>query len=213
VYCDSFAWSPDGTRIAVTDYPDRKKDPWAGEHHVVEVATKKKTPLKLPDNHVVTDWSHDGKHLLTHSFVRGKALGRIHLMNPDGTEHKALTPADQSCSHGRLSPDGTRVLYYGYGPKGEIELRVLDLATGKTTTVAMDAGGTVIPGWYCWSPDGKRIAYVWRQLHEGKPEDVIDKETESHLVVCDPDGKNQKTIATEKGQGQWIITLGHVDWR
>ena len=66
---------------------------------------------------------------------------------------------------------------------------------------------------YCWSPDGKRIAYTWRQLHDGKPEDVIDRETESHLVTCDPDGKNQQTILSEKGQGQWHVTLAGVDWR
>ena len=43
--------------------------------------------------------------------------------------------------------------------------------------------------------------------------DVIDRETESHLVISDPDGKNAKTILTEKGQGQWHITLAGVDWR
>ena len=52
---------------------------------------------------------------------------------------------------------------------------------------------------YCWSSDGKLIAYVWREIHAGDPEDDRDKETESHFVVCDSDGKNQKTIMTEKG--------------
>lgn len=37
------------------------------------------------------------------------------------------------------------------------------------------------------------------------------RETESHLVVCDPDGKNQKTIASEKAQSQWQITLAGID--
>ena len=31
-------------------------------------------------------------------------------------------------------------------------------------------------------------------------------------MVCDPDGKNQKTIASEKGWAQWLITIGHADW-
>jgi len=31
--------------------------------------------------------------------------------------------------------------------------------------------------------------------------------------VCDADGKNHKTILTEKGKGQWHITLSSVDWR
>ena len=64
---------------------------------------------------------------------------------------------------------------------------------------------------YCWSPDGKRIAYTWRQVHED--EEDAERETESHLVVCDPDGKNQKTLATEKARTARLTTLAAVDWR
>jgi Tol biopolymer transport system component len=91
-------------------------------------------------------------------------------------------------------------------------LHVLDIATGKIIVVADLPLNGELQG-YCWSPNGKQIAYTWREKHDGKPEDLINKETESHLVVCDPDGKNHKTIASEKGRGQWTITIGHVDWR
>jgi uncharacterized protein (TIGR03067 family) len=92
------------------------------------------------------------------------------------------------------------------------ELAVLDVATGKWEKVADTPMNGDIMG-YCWSPDGKKIAYTWRQVPEGKPEDTIDKETESHLVICDPDGKNQKTVLTEKGISQWQIVLAGVDWQ
>jgi hypothetical protein len=32
-------------------------------------------------------------------------------------------------------------------------------------------------------------------------------------VVCDPDGKNAKTLASEKGAGPWLRTMGSIDWR
>ena len=89
---------------------------------------------------------------------------------------------------------------------------MFDVSTGKTTPVTDVPLNAEIQA-YCWSPDGKRIAYVWREVHAGKPEDNRDKETESHLVVCDPDGKNQKTIATEKGSYPAAVTIGGVDWR
>ena len=63
-----------------------------------------------------------------------------------------------------------------------------------------------------WSPDGKKIAYAWREAHNGTPEELRTKKAESVLVVCDPDGKNRKTIATEKGSSEWLITIGHLDW-
>lgn len=93
------------------------------------------------------------------------------------------------------------------------ELFVQDLATGKRAPVQdLPLNGDLQA--YCWSPDGKKIAYSWREVHqEGKPEELVDKETESFLVVCDPDGKNAKTIVTEKGRGQWLITIGTIDWR
>ncbi|MBA4068096.1 MAG: hypothetical protein C0501_31225 [Isosphaera sp.] len=221
--CQTFCWSPDGAEFACSDFTDTA-DPWEAPkatHFVLDVKTKEKKPLKLPADHLLTDWSRDGQYFLTMRVVRDKEKPqmRLYLMNRDGTEHKALTDEKQFSALGRLSPDGKRVLYRlltlpKEKDKGQPkqELAVFDIPTGKAAAV----GDTPLNGeifGYCWSPDGKRIAYTWREVHEGKPEDVRAKETESFLVVCDPDGKNQKTIASEKGQGQWILTIGHVDWR
>ncbi len=219
--CQLFAWSPDGTKIVATDFVDGplEKKPVV-QHYLVDVKTKEKKTLKLPDDHIVTDWTRDGKYFLTSSIALkdGEPRASIHLMNMDGTEHKVLTDKKESARFGRISPDGTRVLYYAHFQKEtpqepvQPELHVLDIATGKIIVVGDVPLNGDLQG-YCWSPDGKQIAYTWREKHEGKPEDLINKETESHLVVCDPDGKNQKTIASEKGQGQWIVTIGQVDWR
>ncbi len=221
-----FAWSPEGTEIAVSDFedgpPTADKGPPPVTSVVVNVRTKEKAKLKLPDSHVVTDWSRDGKYFLTTAMALtkdGPAL-RQYLMNRDGTEHAALNDAKTMSAFGRLSPDGKRVLCLRIQPPdkekkalfGNRELIVIDVATKAATKVDEVPMNADVQG-FCWSPDGKRIAYTWRQVHEGKPEDVIEKETESFLVVCDADGKNQKTIATEKGKGQWSITIGQVDWR
>jgi Tol biopolymer transport system component len=76
-------------------------------------------------------------------------------------------------------------------------LAALDIASGKVDRV--EESGDVYS--FCWSPDAKRIAYTWRQTHEGNKEDVIDKETEAYVVLCDPDGKNRETITTVQGRG------------
>ena len=222
VSCQLFAWSPDGTEIVCSDFVDRSPEEGPPEvtSFIVNVKSKEKTAVKLPANHIVTDWSRDGKYFLTSAMQLGKdgPSSRLYMMNRDGTEHKALTDAKTVAMFGRLSADGRRVLFStmilpkekDQAPKRE--LAVLDIGTGKTTTVEeLPLNGEVQA--YCWSPDGKQIAYSWRELHEGKPEDVQNKETESFLVVCDPDGKNAKTIATEKGMGQGAITIGHIDWR
>jgi RNA polymerase sigma factor (sigma-70 family) len=219
VECTASVWSPDGTEIACCNATGEGVN-----HVVVNVKTKAKKPLKVPEGHYLTDWSRDGKLFLTNRFLgdQKKPLrdreALMYLLNRDGTEHKALTDEKQFCELGRLSPDGTRVLYHRLTPPKEgeeflkRELAVLDVTSGKSVLV----GDTPLNGeilFYSWSPDGKRIAYSWRQLHEGKREDLENKETESHLVVCDPNGKNAKTIASEKGNSPWAFTIGRVDWR
>jgi RNA polymerase sigma factor (sigma-70 family) len=224
VKCQSFAWSPDGAEIACSDFPGpdftsgpNKQSPGA-THLVVNAASKQKTALKLSGDHVITDWSRDGKFFLTTS-VAGPAAencARLHLMNRDGTEHKALTDGARPAIFGRLSPDGKRVLYCtltapeeGRPAKLGRVLAVLDLATGGVARV--EESGDI---WsYCWSPDGKRIAYTWREVHEGKFEDLLTRETESYLVICDPDGLNRKTITSAKGRGQTGVSIDLGDWR
>jgi Tol biopolymer transport system component len=140
-------------------------------------------------------------------------------MNRDGTERQALTDKSQDAYGGRFSPDGTRILFLtapqpqkDQKEEPKAALAVLTIATGKAVQVA-DVPLNAMIEHFCWGPDGRRIAYVWRERHEGKPEEVNDKETVTTVVVCDPDGKNQKTVATATGEGQWLITISGLDWR
>jgi hypothetical protein len=71
-----------------------------------------------------------------------------------------------------------------------------------------------------WAPDGKRVAYTWTQLHADllakesiRGEDAL-RETEGFLIVADPDGRNARTVATDKSRSSGNhLLLGQVDWR
>ena len=194
-------------------------------HFLIDVKTKEKTVLNLPNNHIITDWSRERK-ILPDPAVRNtpsdSALQiRYHLMNLDGTEHESqLTLTRRTLSGmGRFSPDGKRVLF-GTVPLPikdqkidykKTTLAVLDISTGKTTKLE-DLPRNADVRNLCWSPDGKQIAFVWCDRLEGTPEEINEKETTTTVVVCDPDGKNQKTIATAKGKGL-LQTISGLDWR
>ena len=232
IQCKSFCWSPDGTEIAYSGRADvdlaRKVQPIV--HRVVNVKTKAKTSIKLPDGHEILDWSRDGEYFLTRfteQKTERKDEGRqlvipaitLHLMNRDGTEYKCLTDPRDWSLFGRLSPDGKRVLYLGshakdkeLDPRVAFHLWVLDIASGKVEHVDGVAVGGVSTG-FCWSPDGKRISYAWRELPRLKGGSLKDTESEFLLVVCDPDGTNAKTIVTEKRKGDFYPPQGEVDWR
>ena len=195
--------------------------------------TKARTPVTLPDNHILTDWSRDGRHFLTMELgtERNAPVAGVWLMNRDGTPHKRLNgPAASGMALGRLSPDWGRVLAVVIpappeeGPKEKADrdklgqarpqplpvLTAFDVATAKAAPVKDVPLNADVQG-FCWSPDGKRIAYVWRERHPPGTDPMT--ETSSHLTVCDPDGANQRTILSEKGQHAQAMTLGGVDWR
>ncbi len=214
----AFAWSPDGAEIAATDFaltegPPERIDP-AATHFVADARTGRKAALNLPANHVISDWSRDGKYLVT-TRLRGTKdapSARLYLMNRDGTEHKAVTGEKGFALGGRLSPDGRRVLYAeAEFPKDEPPTRrlvVSDVATGAVTPVGGVPGGVDVQA-YCWSPDGRRVAYTYRRtVNPG----TTQAATEAGVVVCDPDGGNAAAVLTDDHPTN-VGTLMHIDWR
>ncbi len=220
--CHVFAWSADGAKLVAcaNARAGEGKDFFVWSHFLVDAATGTTTPLKLPSNHLVTGWL-PGDKLLTTSIAGTEDAPRLclHRMSLDGTGEKELTGENARTAFGLPSPDGTRVLCHEYSrpgkddsPEARRTLVLLDVATAKSTPVDGLPLNGELQG-LCWSPDGTKIAYTWRQLHEGTTEERIRKETEWHLVVADPDGRNPRTILSEKVAGQWADGLGSPDWR
>jgi Tol biopolymer transport system component len=212
---DYYVWSADGTELACTAFEDNGNDkPLGTTHYIVNVKTKAKSALKLPGGHAITGWTPDGKYFLTeHKDFTPKPFGRLYLISRDGSKHKALTSEKERAVCGRLSPDGGRVLFaMGKAPNDHHEMYVLDIASGDVTKVEdLPLNARLID--FCWSPNGKQIAYVWRRFNPADTdEDAADKETEAHLIVSDPGGKNAKTVLTEKCTGRGMA-LSEVNWR
>jgi Tol biopolymer transport system component len=218
-----FCWSGDGMKIAVLSADPNGKTPATADirHEVVDVATGRRTRLDLPRDHILSDWSRDGQRFLTAQFIDAKgdapADVRLWVMNRDGTPHREIRPpAKMQPDAGRFSPDGRRVLY-GASPHTDREhpsaLLVCDLASGNSTPVAGVPPGGDVCG-CCWSPDGRRIAYTWGARRVEPKPGALDPEQkiESHMIVCDPDGRNRTVVATERSAARnW--SFGVIDWR
>lgn len=215
----AFAWSPDGTEVAASDHVVTDGSPakleLAATHFVADVRTGRKATLDLPADHVVSDWSRDGKYLLTTRLrgTREAPSARLYLMTRDGTEHKAVTGEKGFALGGRLSPDGRRVLYAEAEPPKDgmppaRRLVVAEVATGAVTPVGGVPAGVEVQA-YCWSPDGRRVAYTYRRtVNPG----TTQAATEAGLIVCDPGGGNAAAVLTDEHPSN-VGTLMHVDWR
>jgi hypothetical protein len=126
----------------------------------------------------------------------------------------------------RFSPDGKTVLFTDGDPARKDAHTwgkshrpyVLDLATKERTPLAdFPENGRAIG--VCWSPDGRRVAYTWTQLHADvlakdsiSPEDA-QRETEGFLMVADADGRNPRTVASDESRLLGNLVFGAVDWR
>ncbi len=224
-------WTPDGRSLVATSYVTELWEPLKTEHFRIDLVTKKASRLDWPDDITPVDWSADGKSLVIVRYGE-RPTGNLGLMTVEGkTVTKLIDLRDANHWSGvgrRLSPDGKKLLYCDAPPEGPDRhgmtrrLYVLDIATKKVTEVRdLPENATVLCA--CWSPDGKRIAYTWRQRHgdlvkEWSKKQVLDPpdvavETETFLIVADADGSNTRTIASEKANNALEVPLLAIDWR
>ena len=102
-------------------------------------------------------WSPDGAELIY------SMQGSLWRQRVDWTEARQLTDGPGYDYQPDWSPDGRRVVYASYRDDA-IELRLLDLGTGKDTQLVAGGAVSLEPR---WSPDGGRIAFT-STLYQGR---------------------------------------------
>ncbi|HEX6914156.1 MAG TPA: hypothetical protein VF145_02875 [Chitinophagaceae bacterium] len=130
----------------------------------------------------------------------------IFLADTSGKIVKQLTNAKGYDAEGTLSPDGKKMIYCS-DKSGDLELYVMDLATGNEKQVTSKTG---YDGGAWFSPDGTKI--VWRASRPKTAEEIRDYQellaqglvapTNMEVWVADADGSNAKQI-TSLGQANW----------
>jgi Tol biopolymer transport system component len=184
---------------------------------VYDLKTQKKTPLELPEGHGIVDISPDGKTLLTvieNAF--DKPSTRSYLVPLNTLEPHLLT---KTTFHGmRFSPDGKWVIGNWVGKKDDkppyVRLAVVSVADGSERRISLPDEVFWVEH-ACWSPDGKRIAYHWREEITQTPGVQAPKGVEDNkwfagrLSVADADGQNAKIILRR----EYRQDIQGLDWR
>lgn len=153
-------WSPDGEKLA---YLVKPKDSPSYEIAVMEVATKKVTPLTTNTPKEWTNfspiWTKDGKSIV---FTRQDAAEKdssIFLANVATGQATNLTPhqGEHNFIASDISPGGKTVLLTSNSGNGYDNAALLEVATKKTTWLTHEKW-EITSGKF--SPDGKRATWT-----------------------------------------------------
>jgi Tol biopolymer transport system component len=158
-------WSPDGKTLAFCG--ER-----AGEFDIYSIPaaggreTRLTTAPGLDDG---PEFAPDGRSIYFNSVRTGTM--QIWRMNTDGSQQEQLTADEFNNWFPHPSPDGRRVVFLSYDkdvsghPENkDVTLRMMSLATRKVDVLGRFLGGQGTINVPCWSPDGRRIAFVTYQL-------------------------------------------------
>lgn len=206
----TLAWSTTGSQLFVSQIDPEKEDqaiepgsPLPFLSWVYDFPTKNKTILKLPPGHAIQDVSPNGKELLTIvANGKDKQPSGTFLVPIDTLKPRLLTK--NSFKGMRISPDGKWVIGCRYLPQGDKGIRSILLMVS-----VMDGSLREIPNLpenfdiqdACWSPDGSRFAYLWREVVQpNKEEKTMGTKFLSHVTVMDSEGKTTKTIISSQDQ-------------
>jgi Tol biopolymer transport system component len=152
--------------------------------YVIDLTTQEMTPLPEAITGLLVEggqrrfWnsrfaaSPDGSSL---AFVGEGEDGspQIYTADPDGTDLRLVTNDPTRAASPAWSPDGTKIVYDGYGSGDNLNLFVLDLATGESTQITHESES--IRCFSCsldpqFTPDGSSIIYTLRTRVPASPE-------------------------------------------
>ena len=219
-------WSSDGKTILFvrSRQPDVKLEPgdvfglfFDGDIWSVDMETQKET--KLVENAFNPDFSPDGNRIAFDASWTGSR--RIWAVDRLGHNPQQLTSdSSEGISHvrPRWSPDGRMIVFQNI-ERTKFDIRVFDLAHGRSIWVTNDAVQDLNP---VWSPTGKFIYFssyrggginIWRasMLQDGSPAGPLQQMTigagQDVEIAISPDGKRLAFSILRQNADIWRLPV------
>jgi eukaryotic-like serine/threonine-protein kinase len=177
IYDHNPRWSPDGTKIVYTCFPDA---PWP-KGSICIINSDGSGLARLTDQSLQSQfasWSPDGTRI---AFSVLGNPSTLYVMNADGHNQLKLTDKINALPAFAWAPDGKKIAY-STNYEGNYEIYVINSDPSHQTNLTRHLAEDT---WPQWSPDGKKIAFI------------SNREGKTALYVMNSDGNGQRKVLND----------------
>ena len=150
-------WSYDGRKLAYAKYHFDNHQSLVNDIKIYDLDEKSSAWLTQSERAAYPDWSPDGKQIIY--VAHENSVSNLYTMRADGSDKKQITNYvyDTQILNPHYSPDGNSIIFAMADKEANLDLHILDLASGDIRRLTDNPAADYNPVWH---PGGDFVSYT-----------------------------------------------------
>ncbi|MCS5647204.1 MAG: hypothetical protein NZ838_13875, partial [Candidatus Marinimicrobia bacterium] len=188
-------WSYDGRKLVYAKYHFGEHQAMINDIKVYDLDKKSSAWLTQSERSTYPDWSPDGQRIIY--VAHENSVANLYTMSTDGSDKKRITNYvyDTQILNPHYSPDGNSIVFAMADKEANLDLFILELASGDIRRLTNDPAADYDPVWH---PDGDFVSYT---SHASSTPNI-------HTINLSTGASKQ---VSDVGDAVWTAQLSPVD--